>query len=47
VLKAGGDRKVGAVDLDAFTAYLGKVSTAGAPLEAPASVRIDGDGCGW
>jgi 5'-nucleotidase len=46
VLKAAGARKDFGLDLDALTAYLGKKSSAKAPLE-PARVpsRIQGDGC--
>jgi 5'-nucleotidase len=42
---AGGERVEGAVDVDALAAYLGKRSSAAAPLEAPRGGRIDGDGC--
>lgn len=42
---AGEDRKDGAIDVDALAAYLGKVSSAAAPLEAPKGGRIEGDGC--
>jgi len=45
VLKLGEDRKEGPIDVDALTSYLGKVSSAAAPLDAPAGGRITGDGC--
>jgi 5'-nucleotidase len=45
VLKIGEDRKEGPIDVDALASYLGKVSSAAAPLEAPAGRRVDGDGC--
>jgi 5'-nucleotidase len=45
VLQSGEDRTEGAVDVDALTTYLGKVSSAAAPLDVPAGGRITGDGC--
>jgi 5'-nucleotidase len=45
VLESGVDRKEGVIDVDALTSYLGKVSSAAAPLDAPAGGRITGDGC--
>ena len=45
VLKIGEDRKEGPTDLDALVSYLGKVSSAAAPLDAPLGRRIDGDAC--
>jgi 5'-nucleotidase len=45
VLKIGEDRKEGPIDLDALTSYLGKASSAAAPLDPPPGRRIDGDGC--
>jgi 5'-nucleotidase len=46
VLKDGTDRKDGPVDLEALTAYLGKMSALGKPLEpAPLPHRIAGDAC--
>jgi 5'-nucleotidase len=45
ILKVGGDRKQGPIDVDALASYLGKSSSAAAPLDAPPGRRIDGDGC--
>lgn len=45
VLKSGEDRTEGTLDVDALTSYLGKVSSAKAPLDPPAGGRITGDGC--
>jgi 5'-nucleotidase len=46
VLKAGRDRKDHGVDLNALVAYLGKRSSAKAPLEPSRTpARITGDGC--
>jgi 5'-nucleotidase len=45
VLQSGEDRKQGPIDVDALSAYLGKVSTAGTPFDPPAAGRITGDGC--
>jgi 5'-nucleotidase len=45
VLKAGEERKDGAVDVDALATYLGKVGPAAAPLVAAKEARIEGDGC--
>ena len=45
VLKIGEDRKEGPIDVDALASYLGKASSAAAPLDAPPGRRIDGDGC--
>ncbi len=46
VLREGTDRKEGPLDLEALTAYLGKMSSAAKPLEPPkALTRILGDAC--
>jgi 5'-nucleotidase len=45
VLIGGEDKKDGPVDVDALTAYLGRVSSAAAPFDPPAGGRITGDGC--
>ncbi len=46
VLKRGTDHAGGGGDVDALIAYLAKVSSAKAPLEAPRTLtRIHGDGC--
>jgi 5'-nucleotidase len=45
VLETGEDRKQGPIDVEALASYLGKVSSAAAPLDAPPGRRIDGDGC--
>jgi 5'-nucleotidase len=45
VLKSGEDRKEGAIDVDALTSYLARVSSASAPLDRPTGGRITGDGC--
>jgi 5'-nucleotidase len=45
VLKGGEDRREGAIDVDALTTYLGKVSSARAPLDPVSATRITGDGC--
>ena len=46
VLKAASHREDGGPDLEALIAYLGKKSSAKAPLEpARAPSRIQGDGC--
>jgi len=45
ILKVGGDRTQGPIDVDALASYLGKSSSAGAPMSAPPGRRIDGDGC--
>ena len=45
VLKIGEDRKEGPIDVDALASYLGRVSSAAAPLDALPGRRIDGDGC--
>jgi 5'-nucleotidase len=46
MLKSAADRKDYGVDLSAFVAYLGKRSSAKAPLEAShVFTRIKGDGC--
>jgi 5'-nucleotidase len=45
VLKSGEDRSEGAIDVDALTTYLGKVSSAKAPLDPDSGARITGDGC--
>jgi 5'-nucleotidase len=46
ILRDGVDRREGPLDVDALTAYLGKVSSSAKPLE-PAVVggRIGGDVC--
>jgi 5'-nucleotidase len=41
----GEDRHPGAVDVDALAAYLGRASSARAPLKPPKGGRIAGDGC--
>jgi 5'-nucleotidase len=46
VLLEGADRKEGPLDIDALTAYLGKVSSIGKPLEPPNALkRIGGGPC--
>jgi 5'-nucleotidase len=45
ILKIGERREEGPIDLDALVSYLGKVSSAAAPLDAPLGRRIDGDAC--
>jgi 5'-nucleotidase len=45
VLKSGEDRKEGTIDVDALTSYLGRISSAAAPLDTPVGGRITGDGC--
>jgi 5'-nucleotidase len=46
VLREGTSRKEGPVDIDALTAYLGKMSSARKPLEPPDALkRIGGDAC--
>ena len=45
VLKEGTDRVDGGVDIDALTRYLGKMSSATAPLAPAPGKRIVGDGC--
>jgi 5'-nucleotidase len=45
VLQNGEDKREGAVDVDALTSYLGRVSSVAAPFDAPAGGRITGDGC--
>lgn len=46
VLREGTDRVEGPVDVDALTAYLGKMSLPGKPLEPPKELmRIRGDAC--
>ncbi len=45
ILKVGGNRTQGPIDVDALASYLGKSSSAAAPMSAPAGRRIDGDGC--
>jgi len=45
VLKLGEDPHGGPIDVDVLASYLGKWSSATAPLDAPRGRRIDGDGC--
>jgi 5'-nucleotidase len=46
VLKEGTDRKDGPLDIEALTAYLGKNSSVGHPLEPRAALhRVGGDAC--
>jgi 5'-nucleotidase len=45
VLGQAAERHEGAIDVDALCAYLGKISSATTPLEAPRGGRIEGDRC--
>ena len=45
MLKVGAERTQGPIDVDALASYLGKSSSAVAPMGAPPGGRIDGDGC--
>ncbi len=45
ILKFGADRTLGPIDVDALASYLGKSSSAAAPMGLPPGRRIDGDGC--
>ncbi|HEX3343161.1 MAG TPA: 5'-nucleotidase C-terminal domain-containing protein, partial [Polyangiaceae bacterium] len=45
VLESGAERHEGAVDVDALTSYLGKISSAAAPFDPAPGRRITGDGC--
>ena len=45
VLREGSDLRQGASDLDALVTYLGKASSATAPLAPAKGSRIQGDGC--
>jgi 5'-nucleotidase len=48
VLKEGTARVTGVPDLEALTTYLGKASSAAAPLDPARAVgRVDGDGCAF
>jgi len=45
VLREGKDPKTGPLDVTAFADYLGRVSSAAAPLEWKPAARVHGDGC--
>lgn len=48
MLKEGTARVTGVPDLEALTAYLGKVSSAAAPLDPQHTIgRVEGDGCAY